>query len=177
MVNALTVLPPFLLLALASPHSKRDTMRLHERRDCVPEGFTSNGPAPGNATLRLRIALVQNDIEGLKTKLMDISTPNSPRYGRWLTKDEVGAFVAPKPDTVSSVNGWLADNGLSATVLSPFGDWIGFETTVSHANVLFDADFSTFVHDGNGKSAIRTLAYSIPASLKDHLQLVHPTIT
>ncbi|KAH9049036.1 hypothetical protein EDB84DRAFT_1455000 [Lactarius hengduanensis] len=72
----------------------------------------------------------------------------SPQYGQWLSKEEV-------------VNEWLATNGLNSTVLSPFGDWIGFETTVSHAN---------------RESAIRTLAYSIPASLTAHLQLVHPTI-
>ncbi|KAH9173053.1 family S53 protease [Lactarius sanguifluus] len=152
-------------------------MRLHERCDSVPEGFTSKGPAPGDAALRFRIALVQNDTEGLQTKLMDISTPSSPQYGQWLSKEEVGAFVTPKRETVTAVKEWLAANGLNATVLSPFGDWIGFETTVSHANLLFDADFSTFVHDGSGKGAIRTLAYSIPASLSDHLQLVHPTIS
>ncbi|KAH9059257.1 subtilisin-like protein [Lactarius vividus] len=174
MINPLAVLPSFFSLVLASSYFKRD-MRLHEWRDGVPEGFTNKGPALGDVALRFRIALVQNDTEGLQTKLMDVSTPSSPQYGQWLSKEEVGTFVTPKPETVTAVNEWLATNGLNATVLSPFGDWIGFETTVSHANVLFDADFSTFVHDGSGKSAIRTLAYSIPASLGDHLQLIHPT--
>jgi tripeptidyl-peptidase-1 len=90
---------------------------------------------------------------------------------------QVGTFVTPKPETVTVVNEWLSANGLNATVLSPFGNWIGFETTVSQAEELFDAEFSTFVHDGCGNSVIRTLAYSIPASLKDHLDVVHPTIT
>ncbi len=91
MVNALAFLPSFLLLAHASSRFKRD-MRLHERRDGVPEGFTGKGLAPGNATLRLRIALAQNDIEGLQTKLMDVSTPNSPQYGQWLSKEEVRPY-------------------------------------------------------------------------------------
>ncbi|KAI9436186.1 subtilisin-like protein [Lactarius indigo] len=177
MVNVLAVLPSFFSLALASSHFNKRDMSLHERRDSVPEGFTSKGPAPRDAALRFRLALVQNDTEGLQTKLMDVSTPSSPQYGQWLSKEEVGAFVTPKHETVTAVNEWLAANGLKATVLSPFGDWIGFETTVSHANLLFDADFSTFVHHESGKSAIRTLAYSIPASLRDHLQLVHPTIS
>ncbi|KAH8978047.1 subtilisin-like protein [Lactarius hatsudake] len=177
MVNVRTVLPSLFSLALASSHLNKRDMRLHERRDSVPEGFTSKGPAPGDAALRFRLALVQNDTEGLQTKLMDISTPSDPQYGQWLSKEEVGAFVTPKRETVTAVKEWLAANGLNATVLSPFGDWIGFETTVSNANLLFDADFSTFVHDGSGKGAIRTLAYSIPASLSDHLQLVHPTIS
>jgi tripeptidyl-peptidase-1 len=75
------------------------------------------------------------------------------------------------------VNEWLSANDLNATVLSPFGDWMGFETTVSHAKELFDAEFSTFVQDKSGKSVIRTLAYSIPASLMDYIDVVHPTIT
>ncbi|KAI0264974.1 family S53 protease [Gloeopeniophorella convolvens] len=152
-------------------------MRLHERRDDVPDGFTSKGPAAADTTLRLRLALVQTDIESLQDKVLDISTPSSDNYGQWLSKDEVGSYVAPKPESVSAVTQWLADNGLSATTLSPFGDWLGFQTTVSHANELFDADFTTFVHDGTGESAIRTLSYSIPAALKGHLELVHPTIT
>ncbi|KAH9069319.1 family S53 protease [Lactarius deliciosus] len=176
MVNALAALPSFFLFALASSHFKRD-MRLHERRDGIPEGFTSKGPAPGNSALRLRIALVQNDIKGLQTKLMDIGTPSSPQYGQWLSKEEVGTFVTPKHETVTAVKEWLSANGLRATGFSPYGDWICFNTTVSRASELFDAEFSTFVHDRSGKSAIRTLAYSIPASLKDHLELVHPTIT
>ena len=85
--------------------------------------------------------------------------------------------MTPKPETVTAVNEWLSANGPNAAVLSPFGDWIGFETTVSQAGELFDAAFSTFVHGRSGKSVIRTLEYSIPASLRDHLDVVHPTIT
>ena len=86
-------------------------------------------------------------------------------------------FVVPKPETITAVNAWLSANDLTATALSPAGDWLGFHTTVSHANELFDTQFTTFVHDATGTETIRTLAYSIPASLQDHLDLVHPTIT
>ena len=85
--------------------------------------------------------------------------------------------MTPKHETLTAVNEWLAHNGLEAKVLSPFGDWITFETTVSHATELFNAEFSNFVQEGSGKTIIRTLAYSIPESLKDHVQLVHPTIS
>jgi hypothetical protein len=91
MVKVLAALAPFFIFTLASSHFKRD-MRLHEHRDGVPEGFTSMGPAPENAVLRLRIALVQNDIEGLQTKLMDVSTPSNLQYGQWLSKEEVRSY-------------------------------------------------------------------------------------
>jgi tripeptidyl-peptidase-1 len=88
MVNALFALPSFFMFALASSHLKRD-MRLHESRQGVPEGFTLKGAAPENTVLRLRVALVQNDIGGLQTKLMEVSTPSNPQYGQWLSKEEV----------------------------------------------------------------------------------------
>ncbi|KAI0046357.1 family S53 protease [Auriscalpium vulgare] len=152
-------------------------MRLHEHRDDVPDGFTNKGPAPGDTLLRLRIALKQTDITGLQDVLMDVSTPSSANYGQHLSLEEVNRYVAPKPETIAAVNEWLSANGLIATTLSPAGDWLGFQTTVSHANDLFATQFSNFVHDTSGTESIRTLAYSIPASLKGHLELVHPTIT
>jgi hypothetical protein len=45
---------------------------------------------------------------------------------------------------------------------------MGFEATVSQERELRDAEFSTIVHDGNGMSVIRTLAYPILASLNDY---------
>ncbi|KAI0040880.1 subtilisin-like protein [Auriscalpium vulgare] len=152
-------------------------MRLHEHRDAVPNGFTSKGPAPGDTVLKLRIALKQTDIAGLQDVLMDVSTPSSANYGQHLSLEEVNKYVSPKPETIAAVDVWLSENGLSAKTLSPGGDWLGFQTTVSHANELFDTQFSTFVHDFSGAEYIRTLAYSIPTSLKGHLQLVHPTTT
>ena len=91
MVKVLAALMSFFMSTLASSHFKRD-MHLHEPRDGVPEGSTSMGPAPENVVLRLRIALVQNDIEGLQTKLMDVSTPNNLQYGQWLSKEEVRSY-------------------------------------------------------------------------------------
>ncbi|KAI0261766.1 subtilisin-like protein [Gloeopeniophorella convolvens] len=175
MVKTLAVLSSLITLALAA-QVKRD-MRLHERRDNVPKGFTSKGPAPADTTLSLRIALAQIDIEGLQDRVLEISSPSSAEYGQWLSKDDVGSYVAPKPESASAVKQWLSDNGLEATVLSPFGDWLGVKTNVSHANDLFDADFTTFVHDATGETTVRTLAYSIPVALQGHLELVHPTTT
>ncbi|KAI9453401.1 hypothetical protein BJY52DRAFT_1225626 [Lactarius psammicola] len=91
---------------------------------------------------------VRSGIGGLRTKLMGVSTPSSPQYSQWLSKEEVGTFVTPKPETTTAVNEWLSANGLKAKVLLSFGDWIYFYDRISW------------------KSAIRTPAYSIPASVQ-----------
>ena len=65
------------------------TMVLHEKRDGVPSGFVKIGPAPAQKTLTLRLGLAQSDAAGLEGRLMAVSTPSSPDYGNFLTKDEV----------------------------------------------------------------------------------------
>ncbi|KAI0261747.1 family S53 protease-like protein [Gloeopeniophorella convolvens] len=176
MIRTTLLFISFIALGFASPNVARD-LRPHERREDVPDGFTSHGPTSPDVVLKLRLALVQTDITGLQDDLMAVSTPDSPRYGQHLSKEEISTLVTPKPETISAIQSWLTSNGLTSTTLSPFGDWLGISTTVAQANVLFDADFTNFTHDETGTTAIRTLAYSIPASLKGHLELVHPTIT
>lgn len=62
---------------------------VHESVQRVPSGFTLKGPASSNMTLPLRLALVQSSPAGLIDALMDVSTPTSPNYGQYLTKEEV----------------------------------------------------------------------------------------
>ncbi|KAI8969572.1 peptidase S8/S53 domain-containing protein [Trametes punicea] len=160
-------------------HGKPTTRAMHvlETRESPPPGFVRVGPASPNATLNLRVALVQNDIAGLQKALYDVSTPASPLYGQYLSKEEVEKFVAPKPQSVDAVKWWLADNGIEATAVTPAGDWLAFSLTVEKATELLDADFSIFKHQETGETSIRTLSYSIPAELTAHIELVHPTLT
>lgn len=161
--------------AYATPHVPR-TMRVHERREEPPSGFVQRGAAPKDAVLTLRVALAQNDFSGLEKALYAVSTPGSAQYGQHLSKEEVEAFVAPSEETSAAVQSWLSANSLIATPISPAGDWLTFNITVEQANTLLDADFTTFTNEATGKDTIRTLSYSVPASLKEQISFVHPTV-
>ncbi|KAI0294255.1 subtilisin-like protein [Multifurca ochricompacta] len=149
----------------------------HELIDLVPSGFVSKGPAPTSQVLKLRLALVQNNIKGLEDALMAVSSPGSPKYRQFLTKEETEAFVAPTPESVDAVTSFLSAHGITATKGSPAGDWLNIDVTVAQADALFDGQFTTFEHTASGTTSVRSLGYSIPASLKGHLDFVHPTIT
>ncbi|EED84182.1 predicted protein [Postia placenta Mad-698-R] len=151
-------------------------MQVHEARQNVPTGYTATGPASSDTVLSLRVALVQNNIAGLIDALYDVSSPSSPNYGKWLSKTEVEAYVAPKQDSVAAVNSWLSAYGLNATALSPAGDWLGIELPVSKANNMLAANFSVFSSTVTGSTTVRTLSYSVPSDLVDHIDLIHPTI-
>ncbi|KAF7797928.1 hypothetical protein EIP86_009135 [Pleurotus ostreatoroseus] len=150
-------------------------MTVHEAQ-VLPEGFTSRGAAFSDTMLNLRLALAQTDPDGMIQSLMDISTPGNALYGRQFTKEEVAAFVAPKPETVQAVQTWLKENDITAQINSPAGDWLSFSIPVSKANELLDTEFTVFAHDETNMQFVRTLAYSIPADLTGHVLLVHPTV-
>ena len=63
-------------------------MQLHESRQ-LPQGFSSLGPAPLDTMLGMRMALAQTNFGGLVDSLMAVSEPTNPRYGQFLTKEEV----------------------------------------------------------------------------------------
>ncbi|OCH90803.1 family S53 protease [Obba rivulosa] len=154
---------------LSHPLQRRDVL------EDIPNGFKwSSTPSP-STVLQMRLALVQSDPAGLERALYDVSTPSSPSYGNYLTREEAAAFVAPTSETQQAVNAWLAEHNITATPLTPAGDSLSFDVPVSMANEIFGANFSVYTHEATGNQAIRTLGYSIPADLEGHVDFVHPT--
>ncbi|EPS93872.1 hypothetical protein FOMPIDRAFT_1135359 [Fomitopsis schrenkii] len=152
-------------------------MRVLGRRDSAPSAFSWTSLAAPETMLNLKFALAQSDPAGLEQALYDVSDPKSANYGNHLTKEDAAAFVAPSNQTVATINKWLANHNLTANVISPAGDWLSLQVPVSQANDLFAANFSVFTHDTTGNQAVRTLSYSVPESLVDHLKVIYPTTT
>ncbi|KAJ3523844.1 hypothetical protein NM688_g8659 [Phlebia brevispora] len=177
MISSLVLFVSFLILACAKSSSRRTGMSLHGYVTSVPAGFVNNGPADPKSILDLRIALVQNDKDGLIEALHNISTPGNPSFGQHLSSNESAKFTAPSPQTVAAVNTWLQGAGLNASTITPAGDWLQFNTTVRVANELLGANFSVFTHIATGKQTIRTANYSIPTDLVGHIEFIHPTIS
>ncbi|KAF7357641.1 Tripeptidyl-peptidase sed3 [Mycena sanguinolenta] len=160
-------------LAIASP-AARSNFVLHEKRDAVPSGFVNSGPAPTTATIPLRIGLFSNDFPGLEETLYAVSTPGSAHYGQHLSLAETKAFMEPTTESVNAVTAWLDSNGLTATVISPYGEWLLVDVPVFKANEMLDANYELFTHVETGKQIIRTLAVSVPEELAAHIEALHP---
>lgn len=83
-------------------------------------------------------------------------------------------MVAPSAETVSKVAAWLGKNNITAQTISPAGDWLSISVPVAQANTLLNAQFEEYTWDKTNKTVIRTLAYSIPETLQEHLQFIYP---
>ncbi|KAJ7860355.1 family S53 protease-like protein [Mycena leptocephala] len=147
---AFSKLLSFLLFATAAA----GRMVVHESRPAAPAGFVKKGAAPAEQEITLRFALTSNDLAGLQNKLVSISTPGSPEFRRWLTKDQVESCP---------------------TVISPNGDWVSLTLSVSQANTLFAANFQTFTHPNLKTPITRTLSVSLPSQLVGHVDVIRPT--
>ncbi|KAJ7866003.1 hypothetical protein B0H14DRAFT_3442559 [Mycena olivaceomarginata] len=129
-------------------------MVVHESRAAPAKGFVQSAAAPAEQELTLRIALKQNNIAGQETDLYKVSDPTSEFYGQHLT---------------------LEENNIGAKPVTPAGDMLEIKIPVSQANDLLSAEFSVFIHVETGKTIIRTLQYSLPALLTQHVEFFHPT--
>ena len=144
----------------------------------MPSQWNSIGvPDPENIVSR-HIGLKQRNIEGLQRKLLDISNPESPNYGRWLSKEEVEKYTTPTAQTTNSVNSWLEAAGVDASSLhQPSPDWIQVTLPLHQAEELLQARYSVYQDSHTGHTLVRTPDYSLPAMLHDHVDTIQPTTT
>ncbi|KAJ7607141.1 subtilisin-like protein [Roridomyces roridus] len=149
---------------------------LHSR-SAAPEGFIDEGVAPSNDNITLRFALAGRNASGLRDTLITISTPGSPSFRKWLSKDEVKSFVEPSSQTLAAFDTFAAAHGLAATPesRSVHGDWVSLSMPVSQANALFAAQFKRFSHRDLTQPITRTLSMSLPAQLVGHVEAIHPS--
>ncbi|KAI9066581.1 family S53 protease-like protein [Trametes sanguinea] len=162
----------FITLALGAPLA-REPLHVHDSRSAAPQGFRASSAPHPDTVLNLRIALKQSDPTGLIEKLYDVSTPGSSNYRKFLSKAELEKYTAPSAESLAAVTSWLASNGVKATS-GATNQWLNIEVPVATANAMLDTEFSVFEHQDTGISAIRTLSYSVPASVKPHLDFIYP---
>ncbi|KAF7361952.1 Tripeptidyl peptidase A [Mycena venus] len=166
---------PFLPLAI-SAFSLQAKHWEHIVKEAVvpPRGWTIYAPAPSDHLIKLRIALPQSNFGVLEDHLRAISNPYHERYGAHLTKEEIEELVAPRPESVAAVTGWLSSHGIQENDIgrSPAGDWLTIRVSVS---LRFGSQkYHVWKHSG-GDYIVRTTSYSLPKELLEDVELIQPT--
>lgn len=69
---------------------------------------------------------------------------------------------------------WLKELGVES-VVSNMNDWLTFTTKKSVAESLLNTTFHWYEYEGGGGPKLRTLSYSVPEHVADHIDLVQPT--
>ncbi|KAI3337037.1 Pro-kumamolisin [Xylariaceae sp. AK1471] len=121
--------------------------------------------------MTLQIGLALKNIDSLEAKLKELSTPGSPNYGKWLTKEEVDALFPPTDRASAAVTSWLRSYGVER--IHEQGSNIKFAAPVSTVNRLLNTTFAYY--DVAGLRKLRTTEYSVPDHVAPFVHLIHPT--
>ncbi|EPE04162.1 tripeptidyl-peptidase [Ophiostoma piceae UAMH 11346] len=166
------MLAPFLVFASVASVA---SAKVYNSLPSAPDGWSLARTASPSDPITFRIALHQRNTEELKRVVNDVSTPGHPSYGKHLTRNQLRAYTAPSVEAVDSVQAWLAEHGIAGADAKISNDWVAVTTTVEHANTLLDTRFDWYQYEDSDTPVLRTLAYSVPNALVDHVDLVQPT--
>ncbi|KAH8984507.1 subtilisin-like protein [Lactarius akahatsu] len=179
LISVISVLATIPLGSLAKPFSPRwDDMRIKHSWNAVPENWESLGNPLSDTTIDLYVALKAHRESALIDTLYQVSDPNHPRYGAYLSKEQIAELVSPPPGTLEFVNSWLEYHGVpSSSVSTTHG---GTTLTLSgvsimQANALLGASYQLYKHVETNETVVRTVGYALPAALHRLVQTVAPT--
>ncbi|KAH9021889.1 subtilisin-like protein [Lactarius pseudohatsudake] len=158
--------------------SRWDDMRSKHSWKSIPDNWESLGLPTPDTIIDLYIALKPDRENALIDALNEVSNPRHPRYGMHLSREQVADIVAPHPDTVQLVHSWLQYHRVTSSSVSVThgGSFLTVTgVSVSQANDLLGASYQLYTHTETNETVVRTLGYSLPAVLHEHVQTVAPT--
>ncbi|SMQ45934.1 unnamed protein product [Zymoseptoria tritici ST99CH_3D7] len=172
----LSLLSGLLAVCAASPLASPAVV--HESRASLPNGWAKREALDRRAVLPMRIALTQSNLLNGEDWLMEVSHPESEKYGNhWSTDDIVSAF-APSQHTVDSIKAWLNSEGIESQRIeqSTSLGWLTFHATVDEAEALLNAKYHVYDHEETGTQHVACDSYSVPAALQNKIDFITPTL-
>ena len=191
-----TLLPVFLASYAAAAPSPRADHVVHETRVVEPLDWVLSRRLEAHKVLPMRFGLAQQNIHRLEELLLEVSHPESPKYGQHYTPAEIVETFAPSPETISAVTNWLVDSGFSPDRLrlSANKGWIHVNATTAEVEDLLNAEYHVYTHPSTGgeqigessfRNAVRNCvdfhpsgckSYSVPHHVREHIDLIKPTV-
>ena len=153
-------------LALASIGSC-DTIIEHFTE--LPPGWAieTNAAINPGRPIRMSIALQQPRINSFRSRLLADDASTSPH----ITKEEAETWRAPNQEDVEAVMTWLDSKSINETRLD--NGWIHFRTSLSDAEEMLEMKMEMYKYEGH-HPVLRTTNYSVPTSLLQAIDFIHP---
>ncbi|KGO69681.1 Peptidase S8/S53, subtilisin/kexin/sedolisin [Penicillium italicum] len=140
----------------------------------IPPQWTQIRRAYPDELVPVQIALRQTGYDNLTQQLLEVSNPRHERYGQHLSAADVESIVKTPEDTLNSVMDWLQGSTLYNVSQSEASDWLFLSLPVHVLESLVDAEYFQF-RNSHGYTVLRTLQWSLPVHVYDHIDLIQPT--
>lgn len=160
----------FINIAAALQYAHMESSLLHLRED-----FRRGEKVPGHEMHEVVFAVKQKNFEGMEKLFYEVSNPKSSKYGKFLTRKEVGDLTANREAT-DRLQKFLYEHGATVIRTTPYGEYITAMAPVSVWESLFDTSFFNFHHESGAKPIVRADKYAVPLDIKDHVEAVFNTV-
>ena len=147
-----------------------------ERIDAQPPHWKVEHTVLPAERIGLRVALRQHRKPYMEDLALNVSVPGHGQYGKYLTQAMVDTYMHPQIESFKAVNEWLQDFGLPGDTIENVGNWIYFQAPVFVAEQLLNTKFRWYRNTLTKTRIIRTLEYSIPKPLLEHIDFIYPTV-
>ncbi|KAF9474024.1 hypothetical protein BDN70DRAFT_816380 [Pholiota conissans] len=167
----------FVACATAAPSPRTTTHVVHERRAVEPLDWTQDRRLDADKILPMRFGLTQQNMHRLEELLLEVSHPVSPKYGQHYSASQVVDMFAPSANTISAVTQWLTESGFARERLrlAPNKAWIHLNATTAEVEELLKTEYHVFTHP-SGDEQLGCHNYSVPAHIKEYIELIKPTV-
>lgn len=125
--------------------------------------------------ITVQLGLTQSNPKAIEPTLLSVSDPESSSYGKYLSQNQVLAFVEPHANTSSAVKTWLAAHNVTGYAIAATKDWYTLNVTVGTANSLLGASFHAYFNDDEYGRIIRAQNYSLPLDIFNAIETIQPT--
>ena len=151
---------------------------LHEKRGVLPPGWGQEQELDENNILPMKIGLAQSNLDKAEEYLLEISHPDSPKFGQHWSAKQIAETFAPSQETVDSVMYWLQTSGIAPERISRSQSlgWLHFDATVAEAEQLLKTKYHVYTHEASGKPHVACSEYHVPAHISPHVDFITPTV-
>lgn len=163
------------LLCIQHVSSTGLSYQVVEQLEEVPLGWSRGGMPSPSKLMTFRLAVSQPSMAAFEQNVIDLSTPDHPRYGQHMDREEIQSFLRPETAITDLILAWLHSETVSPDNVETSGNWVTFNATASQAGRLLQTKYFYYHHDATNSTVIRTLGYSVPKNIHRHVQLIQPT--
>ncbi|KAH8703187.1 putative protease S8 tripeptidyl peptidase I [Talaromyces proteolyticus] len=172
----LAVVSALAALSVAAPSPARHI--LHEKRHRPSTDWVKTSRVESSAILPIRIGLMQTNLHNGPDYLMEVSDPQSEKYGQYFSMDEVHTMFAPLQEHVNAIKEWLHESGIdkSRLVHSDNKGWLAFDATSEEAERLFQTEYYEHEHTQSDGIRVGCDQYHLPEHIAPHVDYIRPGI-
>ncbi|KAF2807064.1 subtilisin-like protein [Mytilinidion resinicola] len=157
---SITTIVAFVAVASALPASYNNHV-VHEKRDAAPAKWVKRSKMDGSVHLPW---------------LNEVSNPSSKKYGQHWSIEEINDAFAPSQESTDKVLEWLAEHGVTSAGKAPALHTLEFDMSIADIERLLKTEFFVYEHTESGKPHVACEEYSVPAHLREHIDIITPTL-